>query len=387
MRILFATTRGAGHVGPLVPFARAAAAAGHTVLFAGPGEAGRAVRRAGFALAAVGEPDAATVRRAWAPVWSPETSPGLIAVVQDLFIGLHARLALPGMLEAIDQFRPDVVVRETLEFSSALAAERREIPQVRVGIHLDSDTDADPRLIGVATPALDALRPQIGLAPDPTASAIRESPVVTLAPASTSGQTPVLRFRAIAPAAADTQLPDWGDPAQPLVSVSFGSEAAASHHFPGVYGRTAEALAALPVRVLMTIGDRRSPAELGPLPPSTRVERWVPQAAVMAHASVAVGHGGSGSTLAALAAGVPQALVPLFVDGPVNAARVEELGAGIALPKGPELLAGAVAALLTDPAYRVRARAVAEEIDALPPVEESLAVLEAAAELRLAPAR
>ena len=385
MRILFATTRGAGHVGPLVPFARAAAAAGHTVLFAGPGEAERAVRRAGFALAAVAEPDPATVRRAWAPVWSPETSPGMLAVVQDLFIGLHARLALPGMLEAIDRYRPDVVVRETLEFSSALAAERRDIPQVRVGVHLDSDTDADPRLIGVATPALDTLRPQIGLAPDPTAGAIRESPVLTLAPASTSGQTPALRFRAMAPAA-DAELPDWGDPARPLVSVSFGSEAAASHHFPGVYRRTAEALTALPVRVLMTIGDRRSPAALGPLPPSTRAERWVPQAAVMAHASVAVGHGGSGSTLAALAAGVPQALVPLFVDGPANAARVEELGAGIALPEGPELLAGAVAALLIDPAYRARARAVAEEIDALPPVEDSLAVLEAAAELRLAPA-
>ena len=116
-------------------------------------------------------------------------------MVQELFIGLHARLALPGMLDVVRTWRPDVVVRETLEFASALAAEREGIPQVRVGIHLDSDTDADPRLLGVATPALDLLRPEIGLEPDPEAAAIRDSPVLTLAPASTSGAAEALRFR------------------------------------------------------------------------------------------------------------------------------------------------------------------------------------------------
>jgi len=381
MRLLFATTRGAGHVGPLIPFARAAAAAGHDVLVAGPGSAGRIARRAGLATAAVGEPSAAEAERAWAPVWSPDTSPGMAAVVQDLFIGLHARLALPSMLALVESWRPDVVVRETLEFASALAAERLGVPQVRVGVHLDSDTDADPRLLGVATPALDALRPSVGLAPDPDATAIRESPVLTLAPASTSGAATALRFRDTT-AAPVIELPRWGDPAAPLVYVSFGSEAAASHHFPGVYRRAAEALSALPVRVLLTIGDRRDPAELGTLPRSVRVERWMPQASVMAHASAMVGHGGSGSTLMALAAGVPLALVPLFVDGPTNARRVAGLGAGIALERGPDELAGAVAELLMDPGHRAAASAVAAEIRALPPVEDAVAALEA---VRLAP--
>ena len=388
MRFLFATTRGAGHVGPLIPFARAAAAAGHRVLFAGPEPAGRAVRRAGFPFAVVGSPDREETERAWAPVWSPDTSPGMAAVVQDLFIGLHARLALPGMLEIAERYRPDAVVRETLEFSSALVAERERIPQVRVGIHLDSDTDADPRLIGVATPALDALRPELGLAPDPEASAIRESPVLTLSPASTSGAVPALRFRDAQAAPAAT-LPLWGDPAHPLVYVSFGSEAAASHHFPGLYRSAVRALAELPVRTLLTIGERRDPAALGALPESVRVERWVPQAAVMAKASAMVGHGGSGSTLMGLAAGVPLALVPLFVDGPSNARRVEQLGAGIALHDGPDRLGQAVGALLTDAGHRAAARAVAAEIAALAPVEEAVAVLEAVAEreaVRLAPA-
>jgi len=375
MRILFATTRGAGHVGPLIPFARAAAAAGHDVLFAGPGSAGRLVRRAGFAFAAVAEPSRAEADRAWAPVWSKETTPGMAVVVRDLFIGLHARTAMPAMLDATVGFRPDVVVRETLEFSSALVAERLAIPQIRVGVHLDSDTDADPRLLGVAIPALDALRPEIGLAPDPQATVIRRSPVLTLAPASTSGTAPAHRFRDAEPDV-QAELPRWGDPAAPLVYVSFGSHAAASHHFPGVYRRAAQALAELPVRALLTIGDRRDPGELGPLPASVRVERWVPQAAVMAQASAMVSHGGSGSTLMALAAGVPQAFVPLFVDGPANARRVAELGAGIALDPGSDELAAAVGELLTDPGYRAAAAAVAAEIRALPAVGDAVAVLE-----------
>ena len=134
--------------------------------------------------------------------------------------------------------------------------------------------------------------------------------------------------------------------------------------------------------MLLTIGDRRDPAELGTLPRSVRVERWMPQAGVMAHASAMVGHGGSGSTLMALAAGVPLALVPLFVDGPTNARRVAGLGAGIALERGPDELAGAVAKLLMDPGHRVAASAVAAEIRALPPVEDAVAALEA---VRLAP--
>jgi UDP:flavonoid glycosyltransferase YjiC (YdhE family) len=57
------------------------------------------------------------------------------------------------------------------------------------------------------------------------------------------------------------------------VYVTFGSEAPGSPHFPGVYRRAIEELTDYPV--LMTIGDRRDAAELGPLPPNVRVEGWV----------------------------------------------------------------------------------------------------------------
>jgi UDP:flavonoid glycosyltransferase YjiC (YdhE family) len=76
---------------------------------------------------------------------------------------------------------------------------------------------------------------------------------------------------------------------------------------------------------------------------------------------------------------VPQVLVPLFVDGPANAARVVGLGAGLAVGGAdavPGELAAAVEAVLGDPAYRAGAGALAGEIAALPPIDDAVALLQ-----------
>ena len=91
----------------------------------------------------------------------------------------------------------------------------------------------------------------------------------------------------------------------------------------------------LPLRLLVTVGRDRDPAELGPLPANVRVERWVPQADLMPHVAAMVCHGGSGTVTMGLAGGVPMAVVPLFADQPWNAERVDALGAGIALGARP----------------------------------------------------
>jgi UDP:flavonoid glycosyltransferase YjiC (YdhE family) len=338
MRVLFATTRGAGHFGPLVPFAHAALRAGHEVLVAAPGSAAALAARAGLPHRAVGEAPAEAVEAA---LWNGATSSE--DVIRDVFVGMHARTALPGMLEVVAGWRPDVIVRESMELSSVLAA--GDIPVVRVGIHLDSRTDSTGWLEDIVASAL-------GVAPE----RLRDGPLLTRSPGG--DEDGVYRFR--------TDVPRRRDPE--LVYVTFGSEAAGSPHYPRVYREAAEALEGLPV--LMTVGDRRDPAELGPLPRSVRVERWVAQAEVMPRAAAMVSHGGSGSTLMALAAGVPQAFVPLFVDGPANARRVAELGAGIVA----EDLRAAVDALLDDAAYAAAAGRVADEIAALPPIDSAIEI-------------
>jgi UDP-glucoronosyl and UDP-glucosyl transferase len=380
MRVLFASTRGGGHVGPLVPLARTCLRAGHEVLLAAPASA----PRFGLTHRAVAEPSREEVAAVWTPTWPPSPVPAA-RVIGDLFVGLYARAALPDMLNLVAEWRPDVVVRETMEFGSALAAERHDVPQVRFGIHLDARIDqaslegelrvrpagrtpaganSSGRLAGMAAAALEDLRVDAGLEPDPSARALLDAPLLTLAPRAFGEVPGVRRFRD----------PDVRPRApRDLVYVSFGSEAPHSELYPVLY-RTA--IADLPGQVLVTTG--RDPAELGPVPANVRVERWVPQQDVMPHAAVMVGHGGSGSTLMALAAGVPQVLVPLFVDGPVNARRVAELSAGIALDGGPDAdVAGAVKQVLEMPRYSWGAALLAAEIANLPPIDEAVALLEA----------
>jgi UDP:flavonoid glycosyltransferase YjiC (YdhE family) len=60
MRVLFASTRGAGHFNPLVPFLDAARRGGHEVLVAGPPPLRETVERHGIRHARIGVGLAAT---------------------------------------------------------------------------------------------------------------------------------------------------------------------------------------------------------------------------------------------------------------------------------------------------------------------------------------
>ena len=160
--------------------------------------------------------------------------------------------------------------------------------------------------------------------------------------------------------------------------------------FPDLYRAAIEALAGQGLRVLVTIGDKADTAELGELPAGVHVERWVPQAAVMPHAAAMVGHGGSGSTLTALAWGLPMALLPLFADQPENSRAVDAAGAGVVLDGGPPALAGladAVHGLLDDPGYAAAAGEIADEMGGHPLVAEAAKAFEEIAAGQPRPAR
>jgi glycosyltransferase len=91
--------------------------------------------------------------------------------------------------------------------------------------------------------------------------------------------------------------------------------------------------------------------------------------------------------MAALAAGVPQVVVPLFAfDQSVHARRVAEVHAGIQLPGGVAAVTDLPAALrrvLDEPAFAEGARAMATEIAALPDIAECVPLLEQLARNRV----
>ncbi len=394
MRILFATTRGAGHFGPLVPFAHALRRSGHEVLVAAPASLRPHAERAGLPLAALAEPS----EQVMAPVWERVRAAGPGGadriVLEEIFAGEFARSALPGTLAIMREWRPDAVLRESTEFASLVAAEHLGVPHRHVSVFLTAGGEFDWSTL---LDPVERLRAGAGLRREDGAEPFWRQPYLTMAPRSleapsTEPPDGTRRYReAAVPARA---LPDWWKGSdQPLVYVSFGSVAAGNGFYPLLYREALDVLADLPVRVLLTLGTEADPAELGPVPASVHVEPWVPQNAVMAHADAMVGHGGSGSTLMAMAAGMPLAVVPLFADQPHNARRVAELGAGIALgpnaqpggdasfeaamaPGRLDDLPAAISSLLEDPRYRRAAGALADEIAAHPQVDAVAEMLE-----------
>jgi Glycosyl transferases, related to UDP-glucuronosyltransferase len=106
--------------------------------------------------------------------------------------------------------------------------------------------------------------------------------------------------------AASSVTPASGPGVDPLVYLTLGSV----DRDRSALKTALEASAAQRVRVLVTVGMTGDPAALGPQPDRVRVERYVPQTQILRHCAVVVSHAGSGTFLAALAAGVPQLCLP-----------------------------------------------------------------------------
>jgi UDP:flavonoid glycosyltransferase YjiC (YdhE family) len=365
VRVLFASTRGVGHFNPLVPFLESALRGGHEILVAGPPALAPTIEPTDYPFWQGEDPPADELDATWARVPQVPPEQANQIVIGDIFARLNVRAMLPALREALAEWTPDLVIREQSEFASAIAADEAGVPHARLGISL---TGLDRDFLGLAEPGLEEQRPGI-------AQTIWASPYLTLFPAALDDPeaewpADVHRFRDPAEPASDKPLPDWWeDDSLPIVYVSFGTVVGGTPMAKDLYGAALRAAAELPARVLVTVGRELDIDALGPLPPNVHVERFVPQADVFGHASVVVTHGGSGTTLGALAAGLPLVVVPLFADQPDNARRVEAVGAGVvAEPPG---MGEAIEAVLSEPKLARAAQRMAQEIAWLPPTDEA----------------
>lgn len=153
----------------------------------------------------------------------------------------------------------------------------------------------------------------------------------------------------------------WPTPSRPLVLVSLGS---AYTDAPDFYRACFAAFGDLDREIVVQIGAHVD--DLGPVPANTRLHRWVPQLAVLGHATAFVTHAGMGGSSEGLWQGVPMVAVPQAVDQFGNAARLAELGVARHLPAGevtPGTLREALLAL-DDPAVRSRSAELRTELRA-----------------------
>lgn len=376
MRVLVATTAGEGHFGPVVPFADALRSAGHDVVVTAPSSFAPVVGRSGFRFEPFADAAPEELQAVFATLGGLTNTEGNGVVVREVFGRIAPLAALPGLDSFARQWRPDLILRESSEFASYLVAEELGVPHVEVAVGLADFHDA---ALAVVDEPLTALGAEPGLA------RLRAAVRITLVPESLDGPGvrgagAVHRFRDGRDGGPVDPLPDWwAGSTEPLVYVTFGTVAASLGLFPGLYRDVVAALAELAATILLTIGEAGDPDALGPLPDSVHVERFWPQKAVMANASAMIGHGGFGTTLTGLAAGVPMVVLPLFADQPHNARRVHATGAGIALEGGPAAvgeLHDAVQRVLTEASYRAEARRVAHEVERLAPASEAVSLLE-----------
>ncbi len=284
MRILFSSTAGAGHFGPLVPFIRSCLKNGHEAIVAAPGALEATASATGATFWAVGDPPQEEMAEVMGSLGQLSREEANRLVVGQIFGRLDPTAALPRLRKVIEEWRPDLVVRESAEFGAAVAAELHDVPQVRVAIGLG---EMERYMLGVVQSDVDALRRSYGLS---VPARHGETPSYTLFPAGLEEEPlPALRFRD----------PAWvrsrgGDP---FVYVTFGTVAGTLPMVAHVYRESMRALAGVDAEVLVTIGHGAEPGVLGTPPPNVRVERWVDQNEVLTRATAVVCHGGGGTTL------------------------------------------------------------------------------------------
>lgn len=369
MRVLFGSAPLLGHVLPMVPLAEALRDAGHEVLIATGADA-LAVRRTGLPVEDV-TPGFRFERIAKRTILR---HPGLAVaeltgragtrVVGLLFGAVNDQLT-DGLVALADRWRPDLVVHEPLAVAGAFAAVRRGVPAV---LHENSLYDG-PALVAATMTRLDRARRRAGIGDLPPSAL-----TLTIAPPSVVGVRDGEPMRGV-PARGFGELPDWlaapGDRPRILVSRSTVAGPGGGSLMTAVV----RAASPLDVEVVLVRPDRRVLRQ-GRLPANVRTVDWIPVNAALPYCAGVVHHGGAGSVLGALAAGVPQLVVPGPGDRRHNADLVAARGAGLALPERA-ITPAALDRLLADRSLVTAAGEVRREMATMPTPADLVPRLEA----------
>ncbi|WP_371483352.1 glycosyltransferase [Kitasatospora sp. NBC_00315] len=388
MRVLFTTLPGYGHAYPMIPIATALRDSGHDVLFCCAPGFGRVIGQHGFATRPSGIDYRVGQEAGLVPSWRAARAAGdrSYPYTGKVLVEFASAAMLPDVLRTAESWRPDLIVRDAVEFSGCVVGEALGIPHA---------TGRDNRFLSPeiwraeAGAELDALRAAVGLPPDPGCAMLyRRLGLVSMPPSFVSAVgpdaapdarefnvhvSPTMRFVqprvTCDPAPA---LPDHlvnGD--RPLVFVSLGTIIRDDDLLDRI-GATARTLG---VNILIAVGPQSEGANT-PRPQVTFMAR-VPVEEALRRSAVVITTGASGLTVMALSLGKPVLTVPLAADQPINALRCEALGAGVRVsPQAPTAeFAEALGRLLHDPAAAAAARAIEAECRALPTPDQAVGLL------------
>lgn len=379
VRFLFTCRHGFGHVLPLLPLARAAEAAGHEVAFATGDPFHRVAQDAGFIAFTAGlsldrwRSEFTSRFGNFDQIPPTEYRPLFFGHV---FTDLEVPTRLSDLAAICDRWQPDVLVHEIAEFAGPIAATQAGIPYVTCGI----GPLLQPAIAELAGQSVARHWQTAGL--EPRNGRMYRSLYLDSCPPSL--QIPAIdqiqRRLPIRPEIVEEVAaePAWlaNLPRAPTVYVTLGT---IFNHNLDVFRTVLDGLADADLNVIATIGPNGNIDALGARPGRVYLHRFLAQAQVLRRCDMVICHGGAGSTLGALAFGLPILMLPRGADNFYNAERVLAAGAGrrlLDVDLTPRAVANEVESLLAEGPCRAAARAIAEEIARMPAPASAVTSLE-----------
>ncbi|MER8070150.1 glycosyltransferase [Streptomyces sp. NPDC094034] len=377
MRILFSSTPAHGHLLPQLPLARAFRERGDDVVFLTAGELTPLLAREGFEVLPAGPAiDVLMAEAARRTGADPKGEP-TPDVVAEFFAGARVDLTADEALVAARDWRPELIVSEPCDFVGPLAAADLEVPVATVAF----GPALPPEFIEPMDAVAAVRYAERGLTPRPAAHYLDTCPPAMQQdgwqppsgrlplrpePHGQRGQRP--SEPAVAPVDADRR--------PPRVLVTFGTVFSA----PEVLSPILRELSQTDMELRVTLGLSASAEDFDVDHDRVTFVGFTPLSELLRDTDLVVTHGGAGTTLGTLAAGVPMVIAPQGADQFIQADRVAAAGAGLGLPPGtatPEGVAKAASAVLADQGFRAAARMVADQIAAMPAPSEVAATLAA----------
>ena len=362
LNVLFSARPFRGHLHPLIPLARAFRRGGHQVAVATAEDMATVVTGAGLTWLPAGH----NPRDLWHAFPGEDSDYGYLPV--------KAKVA--DLLDlAIEQFPPDVVIREPTDLAPAIAAEVAGAVNVIYG--LAHFIPVESWRILHADETIAELRREYGLTEDPRLDSLYQDLYITVLPRlferparcrcrPSSASAMPHGTAATAPPGNRRPACPASDPERPTVLVTLGT---VYNTHSSLFSRFLEALADEPVQVICTLGDGADEAVSQGAPANVRFERYLPHSSILPHCRAMLCHAGFNTMLGCLSAGVPLVCVPLGSDQEYNARRIGVGGLGLWLADdeaSPVRIREAMRRVLDEPSFTEKAQAFAEDMDHRP---------------------
>jgi UDP:flavonoid glycosyltransferase YjiC (YdhE family) len=277
------------------------------------------------------------------------------AVIGRLFAGMSNGMA-DGVVGIAERWPAEAIVQSALQGAGLIAAAKLGLPLIQHGFGLVRTAGANRMLHEHMADTF--RRHRVSGLPARVAAIDVAPPSMVAAPEGWSMRYVPYNGGAVLP---DDLLRPPED--RPRVAVTMGTVAPTMTGL-GPVQRLIELAPQVHAQFVVALGDADT-SGLGPVPHNVRLAGWVPLNALLHTSAALIHHGGAGSTLGALAAGVPQLVIPSDADRYLNGDAVAAAGAGLSRSEA-ELDAPLVHRLLDDPALRDGACQARSEIGSLP---------------------